>query len=138
MLLASGSSTKVKFVGLADKTLVPAGTSPTGPTKIKQVSVVNENEFPAYLLMFDSLTLAAVTLGVTIPDDVIVVPPTNYSAQDDIDPAFDPPAGYLFKDYGLNGPSFSTGVVIAACTDPQGLALCPVGDVYGHFEVSGI
>ena len=74
------------------------------PGRILGCHISNVNANAMYVQMFDALT-AGVTVGVTTPTNVLMVPGGSAAAPGGVDTAF-----------GTDGLRYTTGIVIAATT----------------------
>lgn len=90
---------------LTDRVLVKAAQG-----RVHSYNIFNPNASVAFVQLFNSASVAAVTLGATAPTDWLAVP-----------------AGGVLDGYWPNSPIFSAGIVMAATTTPTGGVLVTTG-----------
>ena len=123
VLILGPGSTNTALDRLRGPTLVNDSGS-----RLNGIHAINESDRPVFLQVFNEAKVGDVTLGKTIPNDIVALPPANEFGL----------AGSKGENYGLNAPNYGKGIVIAATHSSHGGDRVQAGDVFANVKYTPV
>ena len=92
--------------------------------RLNGIHAINESARPVFLQVFNAAKASDVTIGKTIPNEILPIPPADEFGL----------AGRHGENYGINAPNYGLGIVIAATHSSHGGDLVQAGDVHANVK----